>query len=116
MSTQVKAQKAERAKNYTAEMVAELASAAPLDLAKAKTFADKFGKSYQSIIAKCLSEGIEYESKKPEAKRVNKEKTKAEMVELIRYRLNTSNFLHGLEKATAASLKTLFESLPENVS
>ena len=109
MSTSEKARTAEKAKNYTAEQVAIIKAAEPLDLAKAKSVGAEIGKSYQSIIAKCLSEGIVYESKKPEPKRVN-QVTKADMVKVISARLDSDN-LKGLEKATAISLKHLNEAL-----
>lgn len=112
MSNQDKAQKAEKAKNYTAEQVAIIKAAEPLDLAKAKAIGTEIGKSYQSVIAKCLSEGIEYQSKKPEPKRVN-QVTKADLVKEIAERLDGAN-LKGLEKATAISLKNLSEALPVN--
>ena len=109
MSTSDKARKAEKAKNYTAEQVAVIRAAEPLDLAKAKAVGAEIGKSYQSIIAKCLSEGIAYESKKPEPKRVN-QVTKADMVKTISARLDNAN-LKGLEKATAISLKRLYKAV-----
>lgn len=101
--------KAEAAKNYSVEQVAILKAAAPLDLEKAKEIAEQIGKSYRSIIAKCMSEKIEYVAKKPEPKRVNNV-TKADMVKAIQSRLNDAD-LYGLEQATAKSLNQLAHAL-----
>ena len=101
--------KAEAAKNYSVEQVAILKAAAPIDLEKAKVLGDQLGKSYRSIIAKCMSEKIEYVAKKPEPKRINNV-TKSDMVKAIQSRLNDAD-LKGLEKATARSLNHLAHAL-----
>jgi len=90
--------------NYTEKQVAALIAAAPLDLASARAIVktDLFkGKSYQSIIAKCKTEGIEYIKLAPPTKKPAKV-TKAELVAMIAKRLDRN--LDGLEKATSKAL------------
>jgi hypothetical protein len=95
---------AEKAKNYSAAQVQTLVDNAPFDLEKAKIVGLELGKSPRSIIAKCLSEGIEYNSKPAPAKREAVE-TKAEVVAEIETALGLT--LGGLEKATAKALVVL---------
>jgi hypothetical protein len=99
---------AEKAKNYSVEQVAVLKDNAPFDLEKAKMIGLEIGKTPRSIIAKCLSEGIEYHSKPAPAKRPAVE-TKAEIVAEIAASMGLE--LSGLEKATAKALVTLREAV-----
>jgi hypothetical protein len=99
---------AEKAKNYSVEQVAVLKDNAPFDLEKAKLIGLQIGKEYRSVIAKCLSEGIEYNSKPAPAKRPAVE-TKAEIVAEIAASMGLE--LSGLEKATAKALVTLRETV-----
>jgi hypothetical protein len=103
MTDSVKAP-AVKAINYTADQVAILVENAPFCLEKAKIVGLELGKSPRSIIAKCLSEGIEYNSKPAPAKREAVE-TKAEIVAEIE--TATGLTLGGLEKATAKALVVL---------
>ena len=64
--------KAEAAKNYSVEQVAAIIAASPLNLESAKALGETMGKSYRSIVAKCLSlkaagSDVEYVSKPPPA-------------------------------------------------
>ena len=77
---------AETPKNYSDEMVSELTEFGTHNLDSAKFFAEKFGKSYQSIISKVKSLDLPYE-KKIAAPKKAKETTKAELVETIEKRL-----------------------------
>jgi len=97
----------EKPVNYTPEMVAELVAAAPLNLDSAKAFAEKFGKNYRSIIAKCKRENIEYVNVVPETKKP-KGITKMELVNAIQEKMNLE--LMGLEKAPLATLQKLLAS------
>ena len=100
----------EKTPNYTPEMEAIIRAAAPLNLAKAKEVGEKIGKSYQSVIAKALSLGVDYETKKPEKKRVI-QTTKSELVDELAEYFGDDVNLKGLEKATAASLRSLMEAV-----
>lgn len=94
--------------NYTAEMVARLNAAAPLDYAKAKALGVELGKTYRSIIAKAKREGIEYIAKAPEPARP-KGPTKADVVAEIEAKLNTE--LPGLSKAPSQTLAAILAAL-----
>lgn len=95
-----------QAVNYTADQVQILRDSAPVDFEKAKLLAVQLDKKPRSIVAKCLSEGIEYVSKPAPAKRPAKE-TKEEIVAEISAAIGSD--LSGLEKATAKALVTLRE-------
>lgn len=100
----------EKAPNYSAEQVAEIEAAAPLNLEKAKALADAMGKSYRSIIAKAKSLGVAYESVPAPAKRPAKE-TKAEIVAEIEKALPNAASLSGLEKSTIRALVNLRQAV-----
>lgn len=71
---------------YTTNMVAELTKNAPLNLGKAKAFAEKYpAVTYRSVIAKAKSLGLEYEKAAPVARKAKAdEPTKAETLGAIR--------------------------------
>jgi len=105
-------EKAKVSENYNSDQVAAIEAACeiePLNLERAKELGVELGKSYRSIIAKCLSLELAYESKQPEPKRIVKA-TKAEVVADIQKRL-ASDSLSGLEKATMSALVTLRDSV-----
>jgi hypothetical protein len=90
--------------NYTEEQEARLKGASPVSFADAQAFADEFGKSVKSIIAKVLSLDLEYIPKAKPAKRVGGV-TKAQLVEAIAAEVGAD--LSGLEKAPARALNAL---------
>jgi hypothetical protein len=100
--------------NYTPEMVAILkAEATPITYARAGELAEEFGKSLRSVVAKILSEEIEYEGK-PVAPKRPKGLTKAELLAEIENALADEDgvpVLAGLEKATSQSLSALLAAL-----
>lgn len=101
----------EKTPNYSAEQIAVLVAAAPLNLEKAKEIAAQIGKPYRSVIAKAKTEGIEYVAAAPAKKRVGGT-TKADMVSKLAD--FTGQKLEGLEKAPALALANLvayFETL-----
>ena len=71
---------------YTSNMVAELTKNAPLNLGKAKAFAEKYpAVTYRSVIAKAKSLGLEYEKAAPVARKAKTdEPTKAAVLGAIR--------------------------------
>ena len=104
---------AEKAKNYSAEQEAALIAASPVTFEQAHAFAEEFGKSVKSIVAKIHSlkaqdVDIEYIPKEKPVKRVGKV-TKAELVAKIETALgdDAEGTLAGLVKAPAADLHTL---------
>ena len=104
--------------NYTQEQEAELIAASPVSFEMAQAFADEWGKSVKSIVAKvhnlkAQGSAIEYV---PKARPTKKPKglTKADLVERIEARLDAEGLLKGLSKAPAADLRVLLNYLPEN--
>jgi len=97
--------------NYTADMVATLKEAQPVDYAKATTLGKLLGKSPRSIIAKCKREGIAYIVKAaPDAKAPRV--TKLDYVEAIAKALSMDAVeLVGLEKSTARALSNLLMNI-----
>ena len=95
--------------NYTAEMVATIEAAQPLDLAKAKALGAQLDRGYRSIIAKAKREGFEYISKPAPAKK-KAAPSKADMVAAICAAVDTDS-LDGLEKATGSALNKLLQSI-----
>lgn len=90
--------------NYSVEQEQILRDAAPVNWEAANLFADQFGKSVKSVIAKVQSLDLQYIPKaKPAKKEV--EPTKAEMVANIE--AETGLTLTGLEKAPVNTIKTL---------
>lgn len=71
---------------YTTNMVAELIRNEPLNLGKAKAFAEKYpAVTYRSVIAKVKSLGLAYEKAAPVArKEKSDEATKAQTLGAIR--------------------------------
>lgn len=78
------------------------------NLASAKLFAAKFGKSYQSVIAKIKNLDLAYD-KKPAPRKKAVQTTKVELVALIQKRLDRN--LDGLEKSTRGALLLLINGL-----
>jgi len=95
----------EKAVNYTAEMIAVITAAAPLNLESAKRVGKEIDRSYRSVIAKAKSLDLVYISKPAPAKKPKPE-TKAEIVGDIAEMIGVPN-LDGLEKAPAAVLRVL---------
>lgn len=99
--------------NYTDEQVAELVAAyvaAPME-ATVKTFAEKFGKTVRSIVAKLAREGV-YHKKEYVSKTGAKPITKAGMVaQIAALTGDTEDNLTSLEKATKHALTTLIKAL-----
>lgn len=96
--------------NYTPEMEAAIRAAAPITFDSAAVLAEKLGKPARSIIAKAKSLGVEYIAKPAPAKRVAGSASKAEIVASIAQAVGVDN-LDGLEKAPAAALVKLLESV-----
>ena len=95
---------------YTSNMVAELTKNAPLNLGKAKAFAEKYPTvTYRSVIAKAKSLGLEYEKAAPVARKAKTdEPTKAETLGAIRKALALPAREGDLTKA---ELTSVLESL-----
>lgn len=97
---------------YTPALVAELRDCAPMDLQKAKSFADKHGMSYRSVIAKCKTEQIEYVKLEPAAKKP-KGVTKSDLAHDIAVSMGMSaDDLTGLDKAPFAVLEKILAAFP----
>ena len=96
--------------NYTPEQEQILRDAAPVTFFEAGEFAETFGKSQRSVIAKVQSLGLDYIKKPIPAKRP-KGATKAELVAEISARLGLETPVNGLDKATASALSTLVDAL-----
>ena len=95
--------------NYTDDMVQQMREAAPLNYEKAEVLAELLNKNVRSIIAKAKKENIEYEAKKPAAKK-RTEMTKAEMtLQIIQLGNFPAKALAGLEKSPVLALKTLLD-------
>lgn len=101
----------EKIANYTVEQTAELVNAyvaAPTE-ATVKAFAEKFGKSARSIVAKLAKEKV-YVSKAKEAGK--RDMLKSEMVDKIATLVGkTAEQMDSLEKATGPALKAVIEAL-----
>ena len=101
----------EKTVNYTADQTAELVEAykaAPTD-ETVKAFAEKFGKSVRSIVAKLAKEQAYTAKGKEAGKRVM---LKAEMVsEIAKLVGKTDEQLESLEKATGSALMSVLEAL-----
>lgn len=95
--------------NYTPEMIAVLAAAAPINHEKAQDLAVQLDRGVRSIIAKCKREGIEYISKPAPAKK-KAAPSKADMVAAICAAVDNDP-IEGLEKATGAALSKLLSAL-----
>lgn len=92
--------------SYTPVMIARMREVAPLTLEKARELAaedDFSGVSYRSIIAKCKTEGIEYQKSAPATKKPKGE-TKLDIVAAIEDASGVRD-LDGLDKAPAATLR-----------
>ena len=101
----------EKTVNYTEAQTSELVEAykaLPTE-DTVKTFAEKFGKSVRSIVAKLAKEGA-YTSKAKEA--TKRGMLKAEMVsEIAKLVGKTDEQLESLEKATGPALTAVLEAL-----
>jgi hypothetical protein len=91
---------------YTSNMVAELTKNAPLNLGKAKAFAEKYpAVTYRSVIAKAKSLGLEYEKAAPVARKAKSdEPTKAATLGAIRKALALPEREGDLTKAELVSV------------
>ena len=94
---------------YTEKMLKELRGAAPLDISDAHYFADKWGTTHQSIIAKCTREQIPYLPTVLDKHPLTERPTKLDYVTAIEQIARTP--LQGLERTPVATLKLLAESL-----
>jgi uncharacterized hydantoinase/oxoprolinase family protein len=104
---------AEKTVNYTVEMTAELVEAykASPNEATVKAFAEKFGKTVKSVVAKLSREGV-YVKKAYVTKNGEKPVAKAELVaRLAELTGETEENLSSLEKATKHSLEVLVKAL-----
>lgn len=97
----------EKAKNYSEQQEAHLASIGAVSFEQCNALAAEWGKSPASVRAKVLSLGLEYIPKPKASKKVSKGDTKAELVAKIETALDAKDMLGGLEKATAATLVNL---------
>ena len=91
---------------YTTNMVSELTKNAPLNLGKAKAFAQKYPTvTYRSVIAKAKSLGLAYEKAAPVARKAKAdEPTKAETLAGIRKALALPNREGDLTKSELISV------------
>ena len=91
---------------YTSNMVAELTKNAPLNLGKAKAFAEKYPTvTYRSVIAKAKSLGLAYEKAAPVAKKAKSdEPTKAATLAAIRSALALPDREGDLTKAELTAI------------
>lgn len=102
----------EKIANYTEAQVTELVTAYTAEPNKATVavFAEKFGKSVASIVAKLAREGV-YKSE-AKASTGTKAQTKADMVTAIAKAIGASvKDLESLEKATAPALKAVLTAV-----
>ena len=98
--------------NYSVDAVQAIRDAAPLDQAKATALAADLGKSPRSIIAKALSLGVAYNSKKPTNKNGLPVSRKIDTVHAIAKALDMSaDDLDGLTKAPAKALDNLLMNI-----
>ena len=96
--------------NYTAEQIAVLKNAQPLNQAKAVEIAEEIGKTSRSVIAKAKSLGLDYEVKVRATKRVAS--SKADLVRAIAKGLDAdASQFEGLEKATMTALSNLLSEI-----
>ena len=96
--------------NYTAEQIAVLKDAQPLNQAKAVEIAEQIGKTSRSVIAKAKSLGLDYEVKVRATKRVAS--SKADLVRAIAKGLDAdASQFAGLEKATMSALSNLLSEI-----
>ena len=96
--------------NYTAEQIAVLENAQPLNQAKAMEIAEQLGKTSRSVIAKAKSLGLDYEVKVRATKRVAS--SKADLVRAIAKGLDAdADQFAGLEKATMSALSNLLSEI-----
>lgn len=101
----------EKTPNYTAEQTAELVGAYTADPTEAtvKAFAEKFGKTAKSIVAKLVREKVYVSKAKVEGKRAM---LKSEMIaQLSELTGATEEQLESLEKATGPALMVLINAL-----
>lgn len=104
---------AEKTVNYSAEMTAELVEAYKAEPTEAtvKAFAEKFGKTVKSVVAKLSREGV-YVKKEYVTKKGEKPVAKAELVaKLAKLTGETEENLESLEKATKHALEALVKAL-----
>ena len=94
--------------NYTEAQVKALRGSGKIDLEAAKKFAQDWGKSPKSIIAKEVSLGVY--AAMPKAAKVGKRPTKADLVAAI-LKATQADSLDGLEKAPAIALNNLLMAI-----
>jgi hypothetical protein len=103
----------EKTVNYTAEMTAELVEAYKAEPTEVtvKAFAEKFGKTVKSVVAKLSREGV-YVKKEYVTKNGEKPVAKAALVaRLAELTGETEENLGSLEKATKHALEVLVNAL-----
>ena len=100
--------------NWTPEMVAQLRAAAPLDFSKAQKMAGDLGVSARSIVAKAISEGVEYVKAEKAAKK--RTTTKADLVESLESLYGESLEGMGFDKMNARGLAFLITRAQRDAS
>ncbi len=100
---------------YTAQHVAAMQEAAPLNLEKCAALAatdlfKKAGITARGIGAKALSEGIDYERKQPTTKTGEPVADKADLVAQIAEQLGVSK-IESLAKADKAALRAVLDAV-----
>lgn len=94
-----------KAPNFTAKQEQAIRDAAPLNQAKSRELAERFGKSERSITAKAVRMGVAYERKQPVTKSgqpvERKEAIVAEIASMV------EGNLEGLDKAPKQALQAL---------
>lgn len=100
----------EKTVNYTEAQTAELVEGFKADATEAtvKAFAEKFGKSTRSIVAKLSREGVYVAKEKTKGEGAAKAATKAELVKRVEMALDLeAGTLESLEKGSKAALEVL---------
>lgn len=96
---------------FTPEVLAEMATLAPLDLAKATAFAEAKGMKPKSVIAAAVRAGIPYKRKERVSKTGGPVVTKEDLVAAVADASGlTVEELEGLEKAPKLVLAKLAEA------
>lgn len=94
--------------NYSKEQEQVIRDNAPMNLEKAKVLAEQFGKSVQSVIAKCYHLEVDYQAAEKPVKRQTK-LTKSDLVAKIAKHLDRN--VDGLDKATTKALLAVINGI-----